>query len=214
MGPPIRIVIAGGYRIIRRGLHLLLDSREGFQVIGEAADVNEAVEKTRELEPDIVLVITNFAEFEKGVRIISTIRNEIHSAHILALTNAIQDSGVYSLLKAGAHGYVLKDHDIEDLFNAVTNVSRGAPWIQDTIMQKLLGNLGRPKGSPRMELSQRETEVLGFLARGYSNRSIAEKLFISDKTVRTHVSNILNKLNLKSRTQAALYALHGGLTEL
>ncbi len=212
----IRVLIADDHNVVRSGLHALLDSEEGIEVVGEAADGQEAILKARALNPDVILLDLVMPR-KSGIEAIQEIKQENAEARILVLTSFSDDDKVFAAIKAGALGYLLKDSSAQELLQAVRDVYHGESSLHPVIARKLIRELNRPATNmpPSAEpLTEREVEVLVFVARGYSNQGIADVLVIGERTVRTHVSNILSKLHLANRTQAALYALKEGLATL
>jgi NarL family two-component system response regulator LiaR len=193
----------------------LLETEEDIDVIDEAADGVETVLKTRSLNPDVILMDLMMPR-KTGIEAIEEIKQEDPDARILVLTSYSDDEKVFAAIKAGALGYLLKETSTKELLQAIHDVYRGESSLHPAIARKLIRELNRPSNLPPADepLTEREIEVLIFVARGYSNQDIANALFISERTVRTHVSNILSKLHLANRTQAALYALKEGLTNL
>jgi NarL family two-component system response regulator LiaR len=181
-------------------------------LVGEAKDGYEAVVKTRSLKPDVILMDLVMPRMD-GLEAISQIKHESESAKILVLTSYSEDAKVFSAIKLGAMGYLLKDSLPQDLLRAIRDVYHGQPSLHPSIARKLMSELNRPAESPSMveKLTEREDDVLKLLALGLSNQEIADQLVISERTVRTHVSNILMKLHLANRTQAALHAWREGL---
>jgi NarL family two-component system response regulator LiaR len=184
-------------------------------LVGEAADGIEAVRQTRALEPDVVLLDLVMPR-KSGIEAIEEIKRTMPSTRILVLTSFAEDDKVFPAIKAGAHGYLLKDTSPAELLRAIREVDRGEPSMHPTIARKLMLELQRSSGLPPTEepLTEREVEVLSLVAQGLTNQEIADRLYVSERTVRTHVSNILSKLHLANRTQAALYALRKGLASL
>lgn len=211
----IRVLIVDDHSVVRRGLSALLATEPGIEVAGEAADGREAVERAVELRPDVVVMDLVLPEFD-GVEAIRRIRSHLPEIRVLVLTSFGSDEMLFPALKAGALGYLLKDASPEELVRAIRATAKGLSSLNQTVARRLLAELsGDGVSRPGREiLTRRETEVLCSLARGLSNDGIAGALHISEATVRTHVSNILFKLGLDNRTQAALYALREGLTTL
>lgn len=212
MDENIRVMIVDDHHIVREGLRALIDTEPGMELVGEARDGYEAVVRTRSLKPDVILMDLVMPRMD-GLEAISQIKRENESAHILVLTSYSEDAKVFSAIKMGAMGYLLKDSLPEDLLRAIRDVYHGQPSLHPSIARKLMSELNRPAEVPSMEeeLTEREDDVLKLLALGLSNQDIADKLVISERTVRTHVSNILMKLHLANRTQAALHAWREGL---
>jgi NarL family two-component system response regulator LiaR len=215
----IRILIADDHAVVREGLRALIDTEPAMELLGEAADGVEAVQKVRSLQPDVILLDLVMPR-KGGIEAIGEIKKENPEARILVLTSFDEDEKVFLAIKAGALGYLLKDASPQELLEAIRDVHRGEPSMAPTIAHKLMRELQRsareesdlpPTEEP---LTEREVEVLGLVAQGLPNQEIAERLVISERTVRTHVSNILDKLHLANRTQAALYALREGLASL
>jgi two-component system, NarL family, response regulator LiaR len=211
----IRVLIADDHHVVRGGIRALLETEDDIDVIDEAADGVETVLKTRSLNPDVILMDLMMPR-KTGIEAIEEIKQEDPDARILVLTSYSDDEKVFAAIKAGALGYLLKETSTKELLQAIHDVYRGESSLHPAIARKLIRELNRPSNLPPADepLTEREIEVLIFVARGYSNQDIANALFISERTVRTHVSNILSKLHLANRTQAALYALKEGLTNL
>jgi len=215
MSEMIRVLIAEDHTVVRGGLCALLEGVDGIEVVAEAADGVEAVLKTRAIKPDVILMDLMMPR-KTGIEAIEEIKRENPSARILVLTSYSDDDKVFAAIKAGALGYLLKETSTQDLLQAIRDVYNGESSLHPAIARKLIRELNRPSTLPPSDepLTEREAEVLVLVARGLSNQDIADKLVISERTVRTHVSNILGKLHLANRTQAALYALKEGLTSL
>ncbi len=211
----IRILIVDDHAIVRKGISALLATEPGLEVVGEARDGREAIAEAQRLAPDVILMdlVMPGTDGVEATRSIIACQPE---ARVLVLTSFDGDDKVFPAIRAGAQGYMLKDSRPGELVEAIQQVHRGESWLHPSIARKLVQQLARPgeRDLPPEALTDREVEVLRLVARGWSNREIAEQLMISEATVRTHVSNILGKLHLGSRTQAALYALREGLASL
>jgi NarL family two-component system response regulator LiaR len=215
MTSPIRVLIADDHAILRKGIDALLSTEPDIEVVGEAADGLETVAQAGALCPDVVLMDLVMPEMD-GIEATRRIAAEQPDVRILVLTSFAADDKVFPAIKAGALGYILKDSGPLELVQAIREVHEGHPSLEPSIALKMLQELSHPPQRPPTPepLSERELEVLRLLAQGKSNREIADQLFIAELTVRTHVSNILGKLHLANRTQAALYALKEGLASL
>jgi NarL family two-component system response regulator LiaR len=209
------VLIVDDHAIVRRGIRALLATEEGIEVAGEAQDGQEALERVRALRPDVILLDLLMPRMD-GIEVTRRVIAEDPQARILVLTSFAVDDKVFPAIKAGALGYLLKDTGPRELVRAIRQVHRGESSLSPTIARKVLQELSRPSDGPLTPepLTEREVEVLQVVAKGKSNQEIAAELMISEATVRTHVSNILGKLHLASRTQAALYALREGLASL
>jgi NarL family two-component system response regulator LiaR len=208
----IRILIVDDHAIVREGLRSLIETEPGMQLVGEARDGYEAVGKAQALKPDVILMDLVMPRMD-GIEAISQIKRDQEDVQILVLTSYSEDAKVFSAIKMGAMGYLLKDSMPKELLRAVRDVYHGQPSLHPSIARKLMSELNRPSEMPSADesLTEREGDVLKLLALGLSNQDIADKLVISERTVRTHVSNILMKLHLVNRTQAALHAWREGL---
>ncbi len=211
----IRVFLADDHPVVRRGIVDLLETEPDIEVVGEASNGREAVEGVKSLQPDLVLMDLVMPVMD-GIEAIRQIKADQPNVQILVLTSFATDDKVFPAIKAGALGYLIKDTSPEELVQAVHQVHRGQLALHPTIAQKLLDELAAPTQQPPAPepLTVREVEVLKLIAHGRSNQEIAETLVLSVATVYTHVSNILSKLHLASRTQAALYALREGYTSL
>jgi NarL family two-component system response regulator LiaR len=211
----IRVFIADDHAVVREGLRALIGTEPGIEVAGEAADGHEAVSGIRSLEPDVVLLDLVMPR-KSGLEVIQEITQDNPQARILVLTSFADDDKVFPAIKAGALGYLLKDSLPQELLQAIRDVYRGEPSLDPAIALKLLREFKRPPDQPPAPeaLNEREIKVLSLVSRGLANQEIAEGLGISERTVRTHIGNILNKLHLANRTQAALYALRKGWVSL
>jgi len=217
MSKKIRVFITDDHRIVRKGIQSLLHSEPDFEVVGEAANGAEALTKIAALQPDVVLMDLEMPTMD-GIEAITRLVDSKIETRILVLTSFATEEKVFPSIKAGALGYLLKDSGPDDLVQAVRDVYNGQSWLHPKIARMVLHELKEPpkkmpENSPDL-LTERELDVLRLIARGLSNQEIAEKLVVSNPTVYSHVSNILSKLHLASRTQAALYALREGLTSL
>ncbi len=217
----IRVLVCDDHAVFRRGLALVLEPETDIEVVGEASEGREAVAMSREVGPDVVLLDVRMPGMG-GIEAARLLATEVPEARVVMLTVSDTEDDLYEAVKAGAVGYLLKEVSIEEVAEAVRAVAAGQSLVTPSMATKLLSEFsalanrvegGRvaPSG-PR--LTSREVEVLGFLARGQSNRDIAEALFISENTVKNHVRNILEKLQLHSRTEAALYAVREQIVEL
>jgi two-component system, NarL family, response regulator LiaR len=211
----IRLLIADDHAVVRHGLRALIATEPDLELVGEAADGVEAVEQTARLHPDVILMDMAMPR-KTGLEAIYDIKRDDPQARILVLTSFAEDEQVFPAIKAGATGYLLKDTAPRELLQAIRDVYQGEVSLHPTIARKLVGELKRPPDLPPAEeqLTEREVQVLALVARGLSNKEIADQLFIGERTVRTHISNILGKLHLANRTQAALYAQREGLVHL
>jgi len=209
MTNPIRILIVDDHAIVRLGLRGLLSTEPDMQVVGEATDGLTATQQALALRPDVVLLDLVMPR-RTGLEAITEIKREAPEIRILVLTSFAEDAQIFPAIKAGAAGYLLKDSSPQELLQAIRDVHRGEVSLHPAIARKLMHDLQRPPaGTADQEtLTAREFDVLQHLGRGLSNAEIADAMAVSERTVRTHVGHILDKLHLASRTQAALYARH------
>jgi two-component system, NarL family, response regulator LiaR len=214
MAKVIRILIADDHPIVRKGLRLVLSNEEDIQVVGEAEDGSEAVSQAQALKPDVILMDLQMPKMT-GVQAIAEIKKTNQSVRILVLTSFADDDKVFPAIKNGASGYLLKDTLPVELLKAIRDIAAGLPSLHPVIAEKMMHELISPTATPAPEekLTNREIEVLKFVAQGANNQEIAQKLVVSERTISTHISNILNKLHLANRTQAALYAVSEGLVD-
>jgi len=204
----IRIVIADDHSVVRQGLRMFLGLDPELEVVGEAMDGAEALRLARELRPDVV-VMDLLMPGMNGIEATAAIRRELPDTEVLALTSVLEDASVVGAVRAGAIGYLLKDTQADALCQAIKAAAVGQVQLTPKAAARLMQAVSAPE-SPEA-LTERETEVLRLLAQGQSNKQIAHSLHITDKTVKTHVSNILSKLGVQSPTQATLYAVRIGL---
>jgi DNA-binding NarL/FixJ family response regulator len=206
---PIRVLLVDDHAVVRMGLRAFFDMLEDIEVVGEASDGSEGVAMARRLKPDVVLMDLLMPNMD-GITAIGRIKAELPETEIVTMTSFIEEEKVTAALEAGASGYVLKDAEAEEVAAAIRAAFAGEVHL-DPAVARLLAQRMRQKKSPAEELveplTDREREVLGLLAQGMSNKEIGTKLFITERTARTYVSNILGKLGLASRTQAALWAV-------
>jgi NarL family two-component system response regulator LiaR len=197
---------------VREGLRTLIASEPGMELVGEATDGVEAVLKARALQPDVILMDLVMPR-KDGLKAIGEIKGDNPEACILVLTSFAEDDKVFPAIKAGAMGYLLKDSSPGQLLQAIYDVNRGVSSLHPAIALKLVRELSQPSDLPpaRDPLTEREVTVLRLVAQGLTNQEIAKSLELGEWTVRKHVHNILGKLHLANRTQAALYALRGAL---
>ena len=215
MSNRIRVLIAEDHAIVRVGLQALFATEPGIEVVGEARNGQEAVAQAQRLCPDVILMDLVMPGMD-GLEAIRCIGNSQPEARILVLTSFSGDDKLFPAIRAGALGYLLKDSSPEELVQAIQQVFHGESSLHPSVARRILQQVSHPSGkAPDAEpLTEREIQVLRLIAVGESNKEIADRLSITEATARTHVSNILAKLNLGSRTQAALYALREGLASL
>ena len=215
MTETIKVLITDDHPVVRKGLSALLAAKTGIEVVGEAANGREAVELVQELKPDVILMDLLMPEMD-GIEATKQIKEIIPASKILVMTSFATDEMVFPAIKSGALGYLLKDSTPDELIGAIRQVYQGEPSLHPKIARKVLMEISNPTVNTPSEdpLTERELGVLKSIAKGMSNQEIGIELSISETTVRTHVSRILSKLHLASRTQAALYALKEGLANL
>jgi NarL family two-component system response regulator LiaR len=211
----IRVLVVDDHAIVRKGIRALLAEIADIEVVGEASDGQEAIDQADALSPDVILMDLVMPDVD-GILATRRITADEAGPRILVLTSFAGDDKVFPAIKAGALGYLLKDSEPTDLVDSIRQVHRGEPSLQPSIAQKVLKELRHPSARPPTPdpLTDREMEVLRMVAKGLSNPEIAQRLVITEATVRTHVSNILSKLHLANRVQAPLYALQEGITSL
>lgn len=215
MSDVIRILIVDDHAIVRKGLRTLLASEPGFEVVGEAANGLEGVELAGLHKPDIILMDLVMPKMD-GIAALTEIAKISPRPRVIVITSFGEDDKIFPALRAGAAGFLLKDTSPQDLLQSIRDVSTGKPSLHPSIASRLMQHVAPFEKEEDMleSLTEREIEVLKLVARGLSNIEIAGRMVISDRTVSTHLSNIMEKLNLENRTQAALFALRKGLTSL
>lgn len=205
----MRILIADDHSVVRQGLRIFLSADPELEVCGEARDGAEALALARKLSPDVVLMDLLMPVMD-GITATAAIRRELPEVEVVALTSVIEDHAVLDAMRAGAIGYLLKDTDAQELCRAIKAAAQGQVQLSPQAAALLLQEVRTPERG-REPLTEREEEVLRLVAQGQSNKEIMRKLEIGEQTVKTHVSHVLNKLGVASRTQAALYAIRKGL---
>ncbi len=214
----IRILIVDDHAVVRSGLRTILETEPDIEVVGEAGDGHAALELAQELLPDVVLMDINMGDWD-GVTATRRVRNYVPSARVIVLTNYDEDDLVFSSIRAGASGYLLKEVTATQLTNSIRTVADGFSLIYPSVARRVLDEFGQlrsgavPETDMYSDLTPREREVLRLIASGRSNKEIGAQLGISERTVKTHISNIFSKLELTDRTQAALYVHNRGLLE-
>ena len=213
----IKVLIVDDHQVVRQGLRTFLELHEDISVIGEADDGIKAVEMVSQLQPDVVLMDLVMPHMD-GITATQKVHASGSSTKIIALTSFSEDDKVFPAIQAGAASYLLKDVSPDDLVDAIRAVHHGEARLHPDITRKLMEQVSHAKSitqdTPLEELTKRERDVIRLVALGRNNREIAKELFISEKTVKTHISNILGKLNLEHRTQLAIYAIKNNLVEV
>jgi DNA-binding NarL/FixJ family response regulator len=220
MDEKLRVLIVDDHALFRRGLQMVLRQESDIDVVGEAADGHEAVDKAQELMPDVVLMDVRMPG-QSGIKATEQIRDNLPHAKILMLTISDEEADLYDAIKAGASGYLLKEISIDEVADAVRSVWAGQSRISPSMASKLLTEFAamsrraeERQQLPAPRLTDREMEVLKLVAQGMNNRDIAKELFISENTVKNHIRNILEKLHLHSRMEAVVYAVREKLLEI
>jgi len=208
---PIRLLLVDDHTVVRQGLRMVLSLEADFEVVGEAADGAEALEQLTKLAPQVVLMDL-LMPVMNGVEATREIKRRHPEVEVVALTSVLEDRLVSDAVEAGAAGYLLKDTGPETLFEAIRAASRGEVRLDPKAQKRLMREVRTP--AMRESLTARETDTLRLIAKGHANKEIARQLGVSEVTIKTHVSSILSKLNLQSRTQAALFALKEGIVGL
>ena len=215
MTETIRVLIVDDHTVVRDGLQALLSVEPGMQVVGSAADGIEAVHLARELNPDVILLDLVMPRMD-GVQAIIEIKRNDPTARILVLTSFAENHQVFSAIKSGAMGYIMKDTSADELIHAIRDTHHNKPVLQPEIARRLMRDIQNPEPQTNIEnaLTDREMEIIRQVALGKTNQEIADELVVSERTVRTHITNILAKLRLSNRTQLALYALKEGIAHM
>jgi NarL family two-component system response regulator LiaR len=212
----IKVLIADDHQVVRQGLRTFLELQDDIRVVGEACDGDEAVQMVRQLQPDVVLMDLVMPRMD-GITATRQVKDLGTSVKIIALTSFTEDDKVFPAIQAGASSYLLKDVSPDELVEAIRAAYRGESRLHPRIAQKLMQQVAQQTNLRREplveELTEREMDVIRAVAQGQSNHQISQGLFISEKTVKTHISNILGKLNLEDRTQLAIYAIKNGLVD-
>jgi len=214
----IKVLVVDDHTLFRRGIVAVLINAEGLEVIGEASDGLEAIERVRELDPDVILMDLNMPRCS-GLEAIQALQSEKPEINILVLTVSEMETDLFAALKFGATGYLLKKAEPEELIHGIQNIAQGGVIVSPLMASKLLTEFKdltadaeeKPSEEPDADLSPREGEVLQLVAQGATNKEIADSLFISENTVKTHLRSIMEKLHLANRSQAAAYAIKRGL---
>jgi len=212
----IKVLIVDDHQVVRQGLRTFLELQEDILVVGEAGDGQTAVEMVRQLNPNVVLMDLVMPRLD-GISAIRQVKSLGSTVKVIALTSFTEDDKVFPAIQAGASSYLLKDVSPDDLVEAIRAVYRGEARLHPDIARKLMEQVAHqsaPSHEPHVEnLTERELDVINLVAQGHSNQEIARLLVISEKTVKTHISNILSKLQLEDRTQLAIYAIKKGLVD-
>lgn len=212
----LRILLADDHEIVREGIKLLINEQEDMQVVGEAANGEEAIEKTVELNPDIVVMDVSMPELN-GMKATKKIKERFPGTKVLTLTRHSDDGYLQQLIQAGANGYILKQSAPNELINAIRKISAGNAYLDPTLTEKVMGGYIRQstalKNASKIHITERETEVVRLIAWGYSNKEIAARLQLSVKTVEAHKANAMRKLGISSRIDIVRYAILQGWME-
>jgi two-component system, NarL family, response regulator LiaR len=210
---PVRVLLIDDHAVVRRGLRAFLTTYEDIDVVGEAEGGKEGVELARQLLPDVILMDLVMPEMD-GIEATRQVKLHSPTTQVIVLTSYSEDERIFPAIKAGALSYLLKDVGPDDLVRAIKAARHGEATLHPTVAARLMQELSGTRTSPLDDLTERERDVLTCIAQGMSNAEIANRLVISERTVKTHVSNILSKLHLQDRTQAALLALREKLVPL
>jgi len=212
----VRILVVDDHAVVRSGLRMLLNGKHGFEVVGEAADGDEALAKAEELRPDVVLMDLSMPHGKDGLTSTAELKRLLPNAAVLVLTMHDDEGYLFRAIQAGASGYILKSAPHEELLSAIRSISSGEAYLYPTATKRLISDYmdrmkrGEHQGTYE-SLSEREKEILAKVAQGYSNKEIADQLVISVKTVETHKSNLMEKLDLRTRPDLVKFAMKKGL---
>ncbi len=213
----MRVMVVDDHTLVRRGISAVLAASDSLQVVGEAADGLEAIEKSRELNPDVIVMDLNMPRCT-GLEAIQALQTEMPQVKVLVLTISEMESDLFAAMKFGATGYLLKQVEPDDLVHAIVHIGQGGVIVSPKMATVLMGEFKNPSSEEASlaaqtegVLSPREEEVLQLVAKGSTNKEIADNLFISENTVKTHMQSIMEKLHLANRSQAAAYATKKGL---
>jgi NarL family two-component system response regulator LiaR len=208
---PIRVLLVDDHAVVREGLRAFLELQEGIEIAGEAADGEEAIAATLELEPDVVLMDLVMPRLD-GLAAMRALREQAPAARVIVLTSFLDDDKLMPALRAGAAGYLLKNAEPQELVRAVRAASAGEALLDPVVAARLVETLAAEGvHDPLERLTAREREVLVLIGRGFPNKLIARELGVAEKTVKTHVGNVLGKLGISDRTQAAVLAVRAGV---
>jgi len=216
----VKVLVVDDHTLFRRGIAAVLANQENLEVVGEALDGLEAIEKAKEIVPDVILMDLNMPRCT-GLEATQALQIEMPQVNILVLTVSEKEADLFAAMKFGAKGYILKNTEPEELIHAILHIAQGGVIVSPLMATKLLTEFKDLSGGAEKEsiqgtdadLSPREGEVLQLVAQGASNKKIADSLFISENTVKTHLRNIMEKLHLANRSQAAAYAINRGLVQ-
>jgi NarL family two-component system response regulator LiaR len=207
-GDPIKVLVVDDHWVVRQGLRMFLDQESAITVVGEASDGSEAIELARRLRPDVVLMDILMPRVD-GIEAITRIKAEMPRVEVIALTSVLQGRSVSDAIQAGAIGYLIKDTKGDELVRAIHDAAEGRVHLSPEAATRLAKDLRKSEGMK--SLTERETSVLRLVAEGLANKEIARRLSISEKTVKAHLNNVFVKLDVHSRTQAALQAIRSGI---
>jgi two-component system, NarL family, response regulator LiaR len=205
---PIKVLVVDDHWVVRQGLRMFLDQEPAITVVGEASDGREAIEVARRLKPDVVLMDILMPHVD-GIEAITRIKAEMPRIEVIALTSVLQGRSVSDAIQAGAIGYLIKDTKGDELVRAIRDAAAGRVHLSSDAATRLAKDLRQPEGM--RSLTERETSVLRLVAEGLANKEIARRLTISERTVKAHLNNVFAKLDVQSRTQAALQAIRSGI---